>query len=80
MKTLRLAFVVILVLLSCQEAKIDTDAYNAHGVVSPSQQPAPFCNIFFLKDKYVTTEGDPFVIAVSADCPPDSHRTPSLTS
>lgn len=70
MKTLRFAVVIILVLLSCKEAKIDTNASSRDRAGTPSQQPAPVCTIFFLKDKYVTTEGDPFVIAVESDCPP----------
>jgi len=71
MKTLRLPLVVILVLLSCDEAKINTDSLDGH-YMARVQQPPPACAIFFLKDKYVTTEGDPFVIAVEADCPPNS--------
>lgn len=72
MKTLRFAFVVIFVLLSCKEARIDTKASSRGGGETPSQQPAPVCTIFFLKDKYVTTEGEPFVIAVESDCPPNA--------
>ncbi len=60
------------VLLFCKEAKIDTDASSSHVVATRSQQPGPVCTIFFLKDKYVTTEGEPFVIAVEADCPPNA--------
>ncbi len=72
MKTLRIVCVVIFVLVSCKEAKVDTDVLSSHDVAPPSQQPGPVCGIFFLKDKYITTEGDPFVIAVEADCPPGS--------
>jgi len=69
MKTLKLLFVMFVILLSCKEAKIDADNSSKH-IAARSQQPGPVCSIFFLKDKYVTTEGDPFVIAVEADCPP----------
>jgi len=72
MKILRFAFVVIFVLFSCKEAKIDTIASTRRGVGATSQQPGPVCSIFFLKEKYVTTEGDAFVVAVEADCPPNS--------
>ena len=72
MKILRFAFVVIFVLLSWKEAKIDTIASSSERVGTPSQQPGPVCTIFFLKDKYVTTEGEPFVIAVESDCPPNA--------
>jgi len=71
MKILRFAFVITFVLLSCKEAKIDADGLSNH-IATKSQQPGPVCSIFFLKDKYVTTEGDPFVVAVEADCPPNS--------
>src|SRR5712692_9401812 len=71
MKTLRFAFVIIFVLLSCKEAKIDADASSNH-IATKSQQPFPVCTIFFLKERYITTEGDPFVVAVEADCPPNS--------
>jgi len=69
MKTLKLAFVILIVLLSCKEAKIDANVSSKH-IAARSQVPFPKCTIFFLKDKYVTTEGDPFVVAVEADCPP----------
>lgn len=72
MKTLRFAFVIIFVLLSCKEAKVDTIASSRDGIGAPSQRPGPVCTIFFLKDKYITTEGEPFVVAVEADCPPNS--------
>jgi len=72
MNTLRLVFVVLLVLLSCKEAKIDTNASSSDRARTPAQQPFPVCTVFFLKDKYVTTEDDPFVIAVESDCPPDA--------
>lgn len=69
MKTLKLAFVILIILLSCKEAKIDADISSKH-IATRTQVPFPKCTIFFLKDKYVTTEGDPFVVAVEADCPP----------
>src|ERR1700687_3561135 len=72
MKTLRLILVIMFVLLSYKEVKIDTNASSSDGARMPSQQPFPVCTIFFLKDKYVTAEGDPFVIAVESDCPPNS--------
>ena len=72
MKILRLPLVAILVLLSCKEAKIDADRSGNYATAAATQQPPPVCTIFFPKEKYVTMEGDPFVIAVSADCPPDS--------
>jgi len=77
MSTLRFACVVLFVLLSAKEAKFQINApasdgvsERSNGVATGSQQPGPVCSIFFLKDKYVTTEGDPFVIAVESDCPP----------
>src|SRR3981081_333222 len=70
MQALRLVFVVVLVFFSYKEVKIDTNASSSDGAGARSQQPFPKCTIFFLKDKYVTTEGDPFVVAVEADCPP----------
>jgi len=69
MSILRFACLVMFVLLFCKEAKIDADASSKH-IAARSQEPFPKCTIFFLKDKYVTTEGDPFVVAVEADCPP----------
>jgi hypothetical protein len=68
MSTLRFACVVVFVLVAC-EGTIGVDASSKH-IAARSQQPGPVCSIFFLKDKYVTTEGDPFVVAVEADCPP----------
>lgn len=77
MRILRIACVVVFVLISAKEAKIEMNASatdsasgRSSGVATLSQQPFPKCTIFFLKDKYVTTEGDPFVVAVEADCPP----------
>ena len=77
MSVLRFVCVVFFVLLSARETKIemnvsssDSAPERSNGVATRSQQPFPVCSIFFLKDKFVTTEGDPFVIAVEADCPP----------
>jgi len=77
MRILRIACVVVFVLISAREAKIEMNApatdsasERSNGVATGPQQPFPVCSIFFLKDKFVTTEGDPFVIAVEADCPP----------
>jgi len=68
MSTLRFVCVVLFVLVAC-EGKIGADVSGKH-IAAGSQQPGPVCSIFFLKDRYVTTEGDPFVVAVEADCPP----------
>jgi len=80
MSTLRFACVVLFVLLSAREAKIEMNTSSTNGLTSHSGRTAsvledsPVCNIFPepLKEKYIITEGDSFVIGVSADCPPDS--------
>ncbi len=80
MKSVRIGCVVMFVLLSAREAKIDVNTLSANGLTSHSGRTAsvaadsPVCNIFPepLKEKYVMLEGDSFVIGVSADCPPNS--------
>ena len=80
MSALRFACVVLFVLISAKEAKIQINASRGEGASELSEHKAPFradapvCNTFPepLKEKYVIAEGDSFLIALQADCPPDS--------
>src|SRR5258706_4137378 len=80
MKILRMAFVAMFVLMSAKEARIQMNASPSEGasdrseVKEPVGADFPVCNTFPepLKEKYVISEGDSFVIGLQADCPPDS--------
>jgi len=72
--------VVLFVLISAKEAKIEMSALSRDSAaersvhITPRQDDFPVCNTFPepLKEKYVLFEGDSFLIALQADCPPDS--------
>jgi hypothetical protein len=80
MKIVRIAFVLIFVVISAKEAKIEMNASSGEIASERSKHEAPagvdfpVCNTFPepLKEKYVIAEGDSFVIGLQADCPPDS--------
>ncbi len=86
MKILMKAFVFMIVLVSIRDAKIGPNAPSSNNALvhanTAAEVPldAPVCTIypFPLQPKYVTTEGKPFVIAISADCPPNSPTDPTF--
>jgi hypothetical protein len=84
MRILRILFVLLVLLLSVREARIATTASNISPDVAPSERgtvvllDAPACATYFPKDKYVTTEREPLIIAIAADCPPGSPTDPKF--
>jgi len=80
MKTVRIACVVIFLLISAKEAKIEMSAVSTGSAaersvrIAPRLADFPVCNTFPepLKEKYVLFEGDSLVIGLLADCPADS--------
>jgi hypothetical protein len=80
MSALRFACVVLFVLISAKEGKIEMSALSSGSAaersvhITPRGVDFPVCNTFPepLKEKYVLFEGDSLVIGLLADCPADS--------